>query len=203
MAKVGSEGDGASPLTGVQVEGGLPPQAQAWRNYKTAAWTLSRLDILASDSEARHSETGWLGFCENQLPFHTMKIRMRSPAAKSTTLILKSVSLSEMDLHHTYMSAVLTRISLHHHSLYRINFNPDSTSCLHYLHFLHFCIVCIVCIVYIACIVCIVCIFCIVCIVYNLNCLYCFHCLHCLQCQCCKNSESLLKLKFDENSKTW
>ena len=40
----------------------MHPQAQAWRNSITAAWTLSRLDILASDSEACHSETGWPGF---------------------------------------------------------------------------------------------------------------------------------------------
>ena len=37
----------------------LPPQVQAWRNSETAAWTLSRFDILA---EAHHSETGWRGF---------------------------------------------------------------------------------------------------------------------------------------------
>ena len=53
--------DSASLLTGVPVEGGLAP-TQAWRNSKTASWTLSRMDILASDSEACHSETGWPGF---------------------------------------------------------------------------------------------------------------------------------------------
>ena len=45
VAKVGSEGDGASPLTGVQVEGGFAPHRPKYRETTkqlpglSAAWT--------------------------------------------------------------------------------------------------------------------------------------------------------------------
>ena len=64
MTKVGSEGDSASPLTGVQVEGGFAPTCPSMEKLGT---------ILAL--EAHHSETGWQGFYPPSSQFKSVILR--------------------------------------------------------------------------------------------------------------------------------
>ena len=61
MAKVGSVGDGASPLAGVQVEGSFSTTGPGMEKLRNSCLDSEPVGHPGS-LEARHSETGWRGF---------------------------------------------------------------------------------------------------------------------------------------------
>ena len=60
MAKVGSEGDSTSPLTGVQVEGGFAPTGPSMEKLRNSC--LDSEPVGHPGFRTRHSEIGWTGF---------------------------------------------------------------------------------------------------------------------------------------------
>ena len=61
VTKVGSVGDGASPLAGVQVEGSFSTTGPGMEKLRNSCLDSEPVGHPGS-LEARHSETGWRGF---------------------------------------------------------------------------------------------------------------------------------------------